>query len=77
MNHIYIGDRELDPPECDEPETCFRCGGWGWIDADPENSGDCPDCEGSGQIVLTEAERQQKAFDDFDPPDNDYGGDEY
>ena len=22
---------------------------------------------------LTDAERRQKAFDDFDPPDNDYG----
>ena len=27
-----------------EPETCERCGGWGWIDADPEFSGDCPEC---------------------------------
>lgn len=24
---------------------------------------------------LTEQERRQKAFDDFDPPDNDYGSD--
>lgn len=24
---------------------------------------------------LTDAERRQKALDDFDPPDNDYGGD--
>lgn len=24
---------------------------------------------------LTEQERRQKAFDDFDPPDTDYGGD--
>lgn len=24
---------------------------------------------------LTDAERRQKAFDDFDPQDNDYGGD--
>lgn len=23
--------------------------------------------------VLTDAERRQKAFDDFDPPDNDFG----
>lgn len=23
---------------------------------------------------LTDAERRQKAFDDYDPPDNDYGG---
>lgn len=68
-------DRWLEPDEEPEPisVTCDRCGGWGWIDADPERSGDCPDCEGSGQVVLTEAEIQQKAFDDFDPPDNDFG----
>lgn len=42
MNHIYIGDRELDPPEEDD---------------EPEDG-------------LTDAERRQKAFDDFDPPDN-------
>lgn len=29
-----------------EPEgACSRCGGWGWIDADPEYSGDCPECK--------------------------------
>lgn len=44
MNHIYIGDRELDPPE----------------DEDPEDG-------------LTDAERRQKEFDDFDPPDHDFG----
>ena len=49
MNHVYIGDRQLDPNE--EP--------------------DIPD-DG-----LTDAERHQKEFDDFDPPDNDYGGDEW
>lgn len=26
-------------------EVCSRCGGWGWIDADPEYSGDCPECK--------------------------------
>lgn len=68
-------DRWLEPDKDPEQvtETCDRCGGWGWIDADPEHSGDCPDCEGSGQVVLTEADRRQKAFDDFDPPDNDFG----
>lgn len=25
MNSIYIGDRELDPPEDDEPLTCQGC----------------------------------------------------
>ena len=72
----YIGDRELDPPEDDEPaiEACSRCGGWGWIDGDEHFSGDCPDCQGTGQIELTDAERRQKEFDDFDPPDcGDFG----
>lgn len=26
---------------------------------------------------LTDADRRQKEFDDFDPPDNDYGGDQW
>jgi len=75
-NSIYIGDRQLDPDDEPEPvtETCKRCGGWGWIDDDPESSGDCLGCQGTGQIELTESERQQKAFDDFDPPDDgDFG----
>lgn len=45
MNSIYIGDRQLDPPEDDDPKD-----------------------------GLTDPERRQKAFDDYDPPDNDYGG---
>lgn len=42
MNHIYIGDRQLEPDE--EPDD-----------------------------GLTYEERRQKEFDDFDPPDNDFG----
>lgn len=45
MNHIYIGDRQLEPDEDDMPE----------------------DCE------LTREELAKKQFDDFDPPDNDFG----
>ncbi|MCY1407691.1 hypothetical protein D9M71_229980 [compost metagenome] len=26
-------------------DDCERCGGWGWIDADPDYSGDCPECK--------------------------------
>lgn len=26
-----------------KPETCDRCGGWGWIDGD-DQQGDCPEC---------------------------------
>lgn len=37
----------------------------------PDEEPDVPD-DG-----LTDAERRQKEFDDFDPPDNDYGGDEW
>lgn len=45
MSYPYAGDRQLDPPEDDDPEDC-----------------------------LTDAERRQKEFDDYDPPNNDYGG---
>lgn len=34
-----------------------------------------PDDDDEPEDGLTDAERRQKAFDDFDPPDNDYGGD--
>lgn len=76
-NSIYIGDRQLDPD--DEPEPIFKrcqsCFGLGYIDGlITRLQHDCPDCKGSGQIELTESERRQKAFDDFDPPDcGDFG----
>lgn len=38
-----------------------------WLE--PDDDGDDMD-DG-----LTEQERRQKAFDDFDPPETDYGGD--
>lgn len=34
-----------------------------------------PDDDDDPEDGLTDAERRQKEFDDFDPPDNDYGGD--
>lgn len=40
----YIGDRQLDPPEEDDPDD-----------------------------GLTLREREQQAFDDFDPDDCDFG----
>lgn len=71
-------DRWLEPD--DDPdivETCEYCDGHGSTNAtysDP--CGDqCPGCLGTGVASLTDTERQQKAFDDFDPPDNYYGGD--
>lgn len=73
-------DRWLEPDEEPEPitETCEYCDGHGSTNAtysDPLGD-QCPECLGTGITEPTEAERQQKAFDDFDPPDNDYGGDE-
>lgn len=38
MNHIYIGDRQLDPPE--EPD-CNCCNDSGWINGDQR----CLNCE--------------------------------
>lgn len=67
-------DRWLEPD--DEPEECDTCGGQGevwagtytdcgyWQPPEPDMI-PCPECGG-----LTDAERRQKAFDDFDPPDN-------
>ena len=34
-----------------------------------------PDDDDDTEDGLTDDERRQKAFDDFDPSDNDYGGD--
>lgn len=62
-------DLWLEPDDEPESETCDACKGWGWIEFDGEHNG-CAECEGTGYIVLTDAERRQKAFDDFDPPDN-------
>lgn len=74
MNHIYLGDYNLEPDDEPEPitETCDACKGWGWFESYGEHAG-CAICEGTGEIVLTDAERRQKEFDDFDPPDNDFG----
>lgn len=68
-------DRWLEPDEEPDPVTraCELCDGSGWIDADTDNYGHCQDCNGSGRIELTDSERRQKAFDDFDPPDSDFG----
>jgi hypothetical protein len=69
-------DRWLEPD--DEPdlgETCEYCDGHGSTSAtysDPLGD-ECPACKGTGIAELTESERRQKAFDDFDPPDNDFG----
>lgn len=72
-NPIYLGDHNLEPPDDDEPITkdCDRCSGDGSV-WHRMNSVfiDCPRCQGSGQVELTDAERRQKAFDDFDPPDD-------
>ncbi len=51
MNHIYIGDRQLEPDdEPDEHESCEYCDGHGSTNAtwsDP--CGDqCPECHGTG-----------------------------
>ncbi|MNQ59345.1 hypothetical protein D3C85_735790 [compost metagenome] len=68
-------DRWLEPDDEPDPVTqsCKCCDGSGWIDVDHENYGHCQDCDGTGQVALTDSERRQKAFDDFDPPDNDFG----
>lgn len=47
MNHIYIGDRQLDPD--DEPEVCEICGGQGQYQDFVGVNGDwdvfdCPNC---------------------------------
>jgi DnaJ-class molecular chaperone len=67
-------DRWLEPD--DEPEEdgepCDFCQGWGWYDSYGVHV-DCEHCKGTGEVILTDAERRQKAFDDFDPPD-DYSG---
>lgn len=69
-------DLWLEPD--DEPylhETCEYCDGHGSTNAmhsDPLGD-QCPECLGTGIVQLTDAERRQKAFDDFDPPDNDFG----
>lgn len=54
-------DRWLEPDG--EPDECDTCGGEGDV-GNILNAEPCPDC------CLTDAERRQKAFDDFDPPDN-------
>lgn len=64
-------DRWLEPDE--EPEVCEICGGHGQYQEFVGTQGDwdvfdCPKCEG-----LTDAELKQKEFDNFDPPDNDFG----
>lgn len=76
-NWVYVGGPPLDPP--DEPEVCDTCGGHGeiwigtytyhghWEPPEPDMEV-CPECGG-----LTDAERRQKAFDDFDPPDAEFG----
>ena len=58
-------DRWLEPD--DEPEECETCGGEGAV-GNILNAEPCPECGG-----LTDAERRQKAFDDFDPPDAEFG----
>lgn len=75
MNWIYIGERQLDPDDEPDAETkeCASCDGTAWIDVDHDNCGWCPDCDGTGEVILTDAERRQKAFDDFDPPDAEFG----
>jgi DnaJ-class molecular chaperone len=68
-------DRWLEPDDDPEPATeeCETCDGSGWVDAHHDNYGHCSDCGGTGEIILTDAERQQKAFDDFDPPEPEFG----
>lgn len=49
-NHIYIGDRQLEPD--DEPE-CYECDGLGFIavlcdDIDAWHDIKCPVCHGEG-----------------------------
>ena len=73
-------DRLLEPDDDDEPEDglteCDCCNGIGIkarMTFDGWEEMECPECEGSGKVELTDADRRQKAFDDFDPPD-DYPG---
>ena len=54
MNHIYIGDRQLEPDdepdERDERETCEYCDGHGSTNptwSDPLGD-QCPECFGTG-----------------------------
>lgn len=70
----YIGDRQLDPDEEPDRPTrdCEPCGGWGWLDHEEKSEG-CPHCNGTGQVEITDEELAQQQFDDFDPPDNDFG----
>jgi len=76
-------DRWLELDEDDDNE-CDRCDGEGividrsckdsFISRIMNGTGTikCPLCNGTG--IYTEAERRQKAFDDFDPPDSgDFG----
>lgn len=63
MNHIYIGDRELEPPESDY--ACPGCGQYfnGF---------------GSQSRHMRYCQKYLKAkAEDFDQPDNDYGGEEW
>lgn len=74
-------DRWLEPD--DDSNECDHCDGEGIIinrlckesivDQILNRSGTvkCPYCAGTG--IYTESGRRQKEFDDFDPPDTDYG----
>jgi hypothetical protein len=49
MNHIYIGDRQLDPddePDCescgDDGSTCMACGNERFYDPDPGEPNEDP-----------------------------------
>lgn len=71
-------DRWLEPDDDEEieHEECDCCNGLGIkarMTTDGWDEMECPECDGEGFIVLTDAERRQKEFDDFDPPDNDFG----
>ena len=71
-------DRWLEPDDDDEPDliVCECCSGHGVLarmTMDGWDEMECPECEGTGEVILTSAERRQKAFDDFDLPD-DYPG---
>jgi len=42
MNHIYIGDRQLEPD--DEPGVCEWCEGNGFVYDDNDNEVECGSC---------------------------------